>query len=75
MALKELLVIERTPEPEESTPPETAVDLNQLDAEQKRQVEAFVRSLTVCHATHLRCLFSLYSAVLLEPNSEDQEGA
>ncbi|CZR63017.1 uncharacterized protein PAC_12914 [Phialocephala subalpina] len=46
LALKELLIIERTPEPEESTPEAAEpIDLDQLDAEQKRKVEEFARSL------------------------------
>lgn len=59
-ALKELMILKRTPEPEEPTPkleeptsnpeevtpePEDPIDLNQLDAEQKLKVEEFARSL------------------------------
>ncbi|KUJ09409.1 uncharacterized protein LY89DRAFT_724405 [Mollisia scopiformis] len=46
VALKELLVIERTPEPEEPSPaPAEAVSFEDLDADQKRKVEEFMRNL------------------------------
>lgn len=50
VALKQLLIIERTPELEEASTPEAAreVDLDRLDEEQRRQVEAFARNLLVC---------------------------
>ncbi|KAF8850171.1 hypothetical protein BDZ45DRAFT_679972 [Acephala macrosclerotiorum] len=41
-ALKQLLIIERTPEPE--SPP--SIDLKRLDKDQRRKVESFVKNLT-----------------------------
>lgn len=77
-ALKELMILKRTPEPEEPTPkleeptsnpeevtpePEDPIDLNQLDAEQKLKVEEFARSLLVCHTPFLISILLPYLVV------------
>ncbi|KAF4626757.1 hypothetical protein G7Y89_g11399 [Cudoniella acicularis] len=58
-ALKQLHIIERTPEPEnhELSAPPSPVGFNDLDGEQRREVERYIRSLKI----------SKYSSTRLQP--------